>query len=87
HVHVESSHLTPERYADVVVSQGTTTIFWDPHELANVLELAGVRYAIDASRNLPLRVICAAPSSVPSTPGLEMSGADFHGPEMATMLE
>lgn len=87
HVHVESSHLTPERYADVVVAQGTTTIFWDPHELANVLGLAGVRYAIDASRNLPLRVICAAPSSVPSTPGLEMSGADFHGPEMATMLE
>lgn len=61
HVHVESSHLTPERYANVVVAQGTTTIFGDPHELANVLGLAGVRYAIDASLNLPLRVICAAP--------------------------
>lgn len=86
HVHVESSHLLPERYADIVVAQGTTTIFWDPHELANVLGVAGVRYAIDASRNLPLRVICAAPSSVPSTPGLEMSGADFHGAEMTEML-
>ncbi|CAI1083285.1 Adenine deaminase 2 [Serratia quinivorans] len=86
HVHVESSHLPPERYAEIVVAQGTTTIFWDPHELANVLGVAGVRYAVDASRDLPLRVICAAPSSVPSTPGLEMSGADFAGQEMETML-
>lgn len=86
HVHVESSHLTPERYADIVVAQGTTTIFWDPHELANVLGLEGVRYAIDASRGLPLRVICSAPSSVPSTPGLERSGAEFNGDEMTTML-
>lgn len=86
HVHIESSHLPPERYAEIVVAQGTTTIFWDPHELANVLGVAGVRYAVDASRNLPLRVICAAPSSVPSTPGLEMSGADFAGAEMDTML-
>ncbi|MDU8417400.1 hypothetical protein RYA60_03895, partial [Pseudomonas syringae] len=62
------------------------TVFWDPHELANVLGVAGVQYAIQSSRNLPLRVICAAPSSVPSTPGLEMSGADFTGQEMQTML-
>jgi len=86
HVHVESSHLPAERYAEIVVAQGTTTIFWDPHELANVLGVDGVRYAVESSRNLPLRVICAAPSSVPSTPGLEMSGADFKGQEMSTML-
>lgn len=86
HVHVESSHLLPHRYAQVVVPQGTTTIFWDPHELANVLGIDGVRYAVQASRHLPLRVLCAAPSSVPSTPGLEMSGADFAGKEMQTML-
>ncbi|WP_369788833.1 adenine deaminase [Rouxiella sp. WC2420] len=87
HVHVESSHLPAHRYAQIVVAQGTTTIYWDPHELANVLGVAGVRYAVDSSRNLPLRVICAAPSSVPSTPGLETSGADFRGKEMQTMLE
>lgn len=86
HVHIESSHLPPEKYAEIVVAQGTTTVFWDPHELANVLGVAGVQYAIQSSRNLPLRVICAAPSSVPSTPGLEMSGADFTGQEMQTML-
>lgn len=86
HVHIESSHLPPEKYAEIVVAQGTTTVFWDPHELANVLGVAGVQYAVQSSRNLPLRVICAAPSSVPSTPGLEMSGADFRGEEMQTML-
>lgn len=86
HVHIESSHLPPERYAEIVVSQGTTTVFWDPHELANVLGVEGVRYAIESSRDLLLRVICAAPSSVPSTPGLEMSAADFAGREMETML-
>ncbi|PJR61182.1 adenine deaminase [Raoultella sp. T31] len=86
HVHLESSHLPPERYAEIVLAQGTTAVFWDPHELANVLGVEGVRYAIAASRHLPLQVMVAAPSSVPSTPGLEMSGADFAGAEMATML-
>src|SRR5260370_21570049 len=86
HVHFESSHLTPENYASVVVPQGTTTIFFDPHELANALGLDGVRYAIAASRGLPLRFLCAAPSSVPSAQGLEMAGADFGGAEMAEML-
>lgn len=86
HVHLESSHLPPERYAEIVLTQGTTAVFWDPHELANVLGVDGVRYAVDASRHLPLQVMVAAPSSVPSTPGLEMSGADFAGAEMETML-
>ena len=86
HVHFESSHMTPGNYSSVVVPQGTTTIFCDPHELANVMGMEGVRYAIEASRGLPLRVICTAPSSVPSAPGLEMSGADFEGKEMREML-
>ncbi|WP_449557174.1 adenine deaminase [Huaxiibacter chinensis] len=86
HVHLESSHLLPARYAEIVLAQGTTAVFWDPHELANVLGLDGVRFAIEASRNLPLHVMVAAPSSVPSTPGLEMSGADFAGDEMHTLL-
>ena len=86
HVHLESSHLLPARYAEIVLAQGTTAVFWDPHELANVLGIAGVRFAIEASRNLPLQVMVAAPSSVPSTPGLEMSGADFAGKEMDTLL-
>lgn len=86
HVHFESSHFTPENYASVVVPQGTTTILFDPHELANVLGLDGVRYAIEASRDLPLRFLCLAPSCVPSAPGLETSGAEFGGSEMRRML-
>jgi len=86
HMHFESSHMLPHHYASTVVPQGTTTVFYDPHELANVLGVAGVRYAIEASRNLPLRFLCQAPSSVPSAPNLEVSGAAFAGPEMREML-
>src|ERR1700716_524902 len=45
HVHFESSHMLPHHYTSVVLPQGTTTIFCDPHELANVLGLQGIRYA------------------------------------------
>lgn len=86
HVHFESSHLLPHFYAQQVVFQGTTTIFYDPHELANVLGVEGVRYAIEASRGLPLRFLCAAPSSVPSAEGLETAGARFDDVEMREML-
>jgi adenine deaminase len=86
HLHVESSMVTPRRYAEVVVPQGTTTICWDPHEVGNVVGLDGVRWAVDASRGLPLRVLVLAPSSVPSAPGLELAGASFDETEMCTML-
>lgn len=86
HVHIESSMVTPRRYAETVVPQGTTTICWDPHELGNVLGLKGVRWAIDAARDLPLRILFLAPSCVPSAPGLERGGAVFEAAEMAEML-
>jgi adenine deaminase len=86
HVHFESSHMLPVHYAEQVVAQGTTTVLYDPHELANVLGLAGVRYAIEASRGLPLRFLCAAPSCVPSAEGLESAGAQFTGAEIREML-
>ncbi len=86
HVHVESSHMLPHRYAEVVVPQGTTTIFWDPHELANVLGLDGIRYAVEATRNLPLRFIVQASSCVPAAPGLEISGADFRADEIRELM-
>lgn len=86
HMHIESSMMTPRIYARTVVPQGTTTVVWDPHEVGNVLGLAGVRWAIEASRALPLRCLVLAPSCVPSAPGLELSGAEFDGPEMKEML-
>ncbi|MCG8272721.1 amidohydrolase family protein [Aquamicrobium sp. NLF2-7] len=86
HLHIESSMVTPRRYAETVVPQGTTTICWDPHEVANVLGLEGVRWAVEASRNLPLRILVLAPSSVPSAPGIETAGASFGEDEMREML-
>ncbi|HEY0306742.1 MAG TPA: adenine deaminase C-terminal domain-containing protein [Acidobacteriaceae bacterium] len=86
HVHLESSHMLPHHFAATVVPQGTTTVFWDPHELANVMGVAGVRYAVDASRNLPLRCLCQASSSVPSAPAIESSGSSFGREEMHEML-
>ena len=86
HLHFESSHMIPADYAAVVVPAGTTTAVWDPHEIANVLGVAGVRWAVEASRGLPLRVLVMAPSCVPSAPGLEVAGAEIGPDEMAEML-
>jgi len=86
HVHFESSHMLPHHYASVVVPQGTTTIFCDPHELANVLGIAGVRWAIEASRGQPLTFIVQASSCVPAAPGLEIAGADFAAAEIRELL-
>ncbi|MBD8892596.1 adenine deaminase [Roseibium litorale] len=86
HMHVESSMVTPATYADAVVPRGVTTIVWDPHEFGNVHGVAGVDYALAATRNLKLRVITLAPSCVPSAPGLEQAGADFDAPVIADLL-
>jgi adenine deaminase len=86
HLHIESSMVTPRRYAEVVVPQGTTTICWDPHEIGNVSGLDGLRWAIAATQGLPLRIVVLAPSCVPSAPGLERTGADFGPDEMREML-
>jgi adenine deaminase len=86
HVHFESSMLTPGGYTQAVCPRGTTTVFVDPHELANVAGVAGVRYALEASRGLPVRFILQAPSCVPPQPGLELSGADLFGSDIVEML-
>ncbi|ARO14661.1 adenine deaminase [Ketogulonicigenium robustum] len=86
HMHIESSMVTPRRYAQTVVPQGTTTVVWDPHEVGNVAGLAGVDWAIAAARGLDLRVLTLAPSCVPSAPGIERAGATFDPPQMAQML-
>ena len=86
HMHIESSMVAPAIYAEAVLPRGVTTIVWDPHEFGNVHGLDGVRWAIEATRQLPLRVIPLAPSCVPSAPGLEIAGADFDAAVMAEML-
>jgi adenine deaminase len=86
HMHVESSMTTPAAYADAVVPRGVTTVVWDPHEVANVHGIAGVDWAIRATRELPLRFVVLAPSCVPAAPGLELAGADFEPATLSTLL-
>lgn len=78
HVHIESSTLTPPRFAEAVVPRGTTTAITDPHEIANVLGEDGVIYMHDVSQDLPMRQLINVPSCVPAVPGLEYAGAEFH---------
>ncbi|MFN2292327.1 MAG: amidohydrolase family protein, partial [Anaerolineae bacterium] len=76
HVHLESSMVQPSEFARAVVPHGTTTVICDPHEIANVLGLDGVRYILQASEGLPLRVYVMAPSCVPAT-HMETAGAEL----------
>ncbi|UCH24354.1 MAG: adenine deaminase [Trueperaceae bacterium] len=67
HMHIESSLVTPGRFAEAALPWGTTTILQDPHEIGNVLGAAGVRFMIEAGRDLPLHIYSAVPSCVPAT--------------------
>lgn len=86
HMHIESSMVTPATYARAVLPRGVTTIVWDPHELANVHGMDGIRFAIEATRTLALRTLLLAPSCVPSAPGFELAGAEVDAETMARLL-
>lgn len=86
HMHIESSLLTPAHFAAAVLPHGTTTVAEDPHEIANVLGLEGVRMMWEASRGLPLKVCFLVPTCVPSAPGLETSGGEIGPAEVVEML-
>lgn len=81
HVHIESSQLSPEEFASLIVPRGTTTIIADPHEITNVCGMAGAEYIAKASENIPLDVKVMLPSCVPATP-FETSGAVLAGKDV-----
>jgi len=85
HMHLESSLLTPAEFARAVVPHGTTSIVIDPHEIANVLGLAGIRYILQASREIPLNLFVMASSCVPAT-DMETAGAAFGEAEIRELL-
>lgn len=88
HMHIESSLVTPRRFAEAVLPWGTTTVLQDPHEIGNVLGPAGIRWMIEASRGLPLRVLSAIPSCVPATsPELETPNARITPDDVADLAE
>ena len=74
HIHIESTMLTPAELARTCVPHGTTAIVADPHEIANVAGVDGIRYMLEASEGLPMTVYVMLPSCVPATP-FDESGA------------
>ncbi len=85
HIHIESSLLVPSRFAEAAVAHGTVAVVADPHEIANVLGIAGIDYMIHDSKRVPLKFYFTAPSCVPATP-FETSGAKLGAEEVASLL-
>lgn len=86
HMHVESGLVTVTEFARAVIPHGTTTMFIDPHEIANVLGLDGVRLMNEEAQSLPINVLVQVPSCVPSAPGLETAGAELSAEDVAEAL-
>jgi len=80
HMHVESGMVTVTEFVRAILPHGTTGMFIDPHEIANVFGLKGVRMMVDEALVQPIHVWVQMPSCVPSAPGLETPGAEI-GPE------
>lgn len=85
HVHIESSMLPPREFARVVLPHGVTTVISDPHEIANVLGLEGIRFMLQDAKYGPLSMFVDAPSCVPAT-NMETSGSQLEFYDLATLL-
>lgn len=85
HVHIESSLLVPGEFARMAVLHGTVATVSDPHEIANVLGLAGVEFMIDNAGQVPFYFNFGAPSCVPATT-FETAGATLNAEEVAQLL-
>lgn len=86
HMHIESGMLTPAEFAAAVIPHGTTTMFTDPHEIANVLGLAGVRMMHDEALMQPVSIFTQMPSCAPSAPGLETTGFEISAEDVAEAM-
>jgi len=86
HMHIESGMLTPAEFARAVIPHGTTTMFTDPHEIANVLGLRGVRLMHDEALLQPINVFTQMPSCAPSAPGLETTGYEITARDVAEAM-
>ncbi|GJQ51728.1 MAG: adenine deaminase 3 [Anaerolineaceae bacterium] len=87
HMHVESGMVTVTEFVRAVAARGTTGMFIDPHEIANVFGLRGVKLMVDEAQKQPIHVWVQMPSCVPSAPGLETPGATIGPKEVATAMK
>jgi adenine deaminase len=81
HVHIESSMVTPQAFAEVVLPHGVTSIITDPHEIANVAGKDGISFMLHDSENVPLDIFFMLPSSVPCT-SFENAGASLYADDL-----
>ncbi len=86
HMHVESGMLTVTEFVRAVAPHGTTGMFTDPHEIANVFGLPGIRLMVDEAARQPIHVWVEVPSCVPSAPGFETPGAQLDPEDVAEAL-
>ncbi|MBT8408366.1 MAG: adenine deaminase, partial [Alphaproteobacteria bacterium] len=86
HMHIESGMLIPAEFARAVIPHGTTTMFVDPHEIANVLGLRGVRLMHDEAAMQPVSIFTQMPSCAPSAPGLETTGFEITAEDVAEAM-
>ena len=86
HMHIESGMLTPAEFARAVAPHGTTSMFTDPHEIANVLGLEGVRLMHDEAMLQPVNIFTQMPSCAPSAPGLETTGFEITPEDVAEAM-
>lgn len=87
HMHIESTMVTATEFARAALPHGTTTAFVDPHEITNVLGLSGVRFFLDESKGLPLKILITFPSCVPAAPGFETTGGTVGPPEVEEAMK
>jgi len=86
HMHIESGMVTVTEFVRAVIPHGTTGMFVDPHEIANVFGLEGVKLMMDEASQQPIHVRVQMPSCVPSAPGLETPGATLGPDEVAEAM-
>ena len=86
HMHVESGMVTVTEFVRAVAPHGTTGMFVDPHEMANIFGLKGVKLMVDEAARQPIHVWVQMPSCVPSAPGLETPGANVGPAEVAEAM-
>jgi len=86
HIHIESSMLSPSEFARAAVVHGTVAVVSDPHEIANVMGIEGVKYMIKDGKASPMKFYFSAPSCVPATP-FETSGAILDNKKVEELLK
>lgn len=86
HVHIESAMVSVPEFARAVVPRGTTTVIADPHEIANVLGMSGIRYMLQAAKYNPLSVFLMASSCVPAS-SMESAGAEVSAYDLEVLMQ